>query len=104
MKQQDHIMIPGVSNGPGRHGFGAPGQPDGPPGMSEMTPEQQAKDQAFLATNPTPEQYAAFMSTLLGRPIDVAAIADRLKASEKGWQYSGGYREAGARGSDRAGK
>jgi hypothetical protein len=88
-KQQDHIVIPGVTT-PGSDGTGPSGGGDGPPGLSQMTPEQQAKDKAFLATNPTPEQYAAFTSTLLGRPMDVAAIADRLKAFKAGGRYGGG--------------
>jgi hypothetical protein len=63
---------------------------DNPPGASDLTPEQQAKDKAFLATNPSPEQYVSFMSSLLNRPMDVPAIAARLKAAKAGGTYGGG--------------
>lgn len=61
-----------------------------PPGVSDFTPEQQAKDKAFIATNPTPEQYTAFLNTLLpGRAVTPASAKARLDAMSKGASYSG---------------
>jgi hypothetical protein len=72
---------------------GTPGGGASPPGVSEMTPQQQAKDKEFLATNPTPDQYASFLGGLLNRPIDVPAVAARLKAAKGGASYSGAVDE-----------
>lgn len=59
------------------------------PGVSQLTPDQQAKDKAFLATKPTPEQYTAFLGTLTGAPVDPAAAKARLDAAMAGGTYSG---------------
>jgi hypothetical protein len=53
-----------------------------------LTPEQAAKDQAFLATKPNAQQYSAFLETLIGRPVDPALTEARLKASNAGGIYT----------------
>ncbi len=57
----------------------------------QLTPEQQSREKAFVSTNPTPEQYSAFMYALQGgqggTPPDQSA---RLKA----WQAGGVYNPA----------
>jgi hypothetical protein len=69
---------------------GASGPPPAnAPGVSDLTLDQQAKDKAFLATNPTPEQYTSFLSSLLNTPIEARAAAARLDAANKGGSYSG---------------
>lgn len=82
---------PPPAPGAGPSGGGGSGGDAGPlpPGASDLTPEQQAKDQAFLKTNPTPDQYAAFLGTLTGGPVDAGAAAKRLKAAQAGGIYSG---------------
>jgi hypothetical protein len=55
----------------------------------QLTPEQQQQERAFLATNPSPEQYAAFLSALQGGgAIDPTAVANRLKALQSGAAYN----------------
>lgn len=58
---------------------------------SELTPEQQKRDQDFLATNPTPEQYARFVNELQGGTGqgDVEGAKARLDAYHSGALYSG---------------
>lgn len=71
------------------------GSTDPAPGVSQMTPEQAARDKAFLATNPTPEQYHSFLEGLLNRPIEAASAAARIKATKEGGLYSGAVDEKG---------
>jgi hypothetical protein len=56
----------------------------------ELTPEQQARDQQFIASNPTPEQYAAFLEGMLGKKVDHALAAERLKLTLAGGAYNPG--------------
>lgn len=95
-----------LADGPKAAGSGS----EPPPGVGELTPEQQERDKAFLATNPTPEQYAAFLATLIGGPVDSSAAKKRLEAAKSGqYRYSGAtvdpayqerVRQAAAKGDD----
>jgi hypothetical protein len=76
-------------NPPASPGSGNGGGGDAPPGVSSLTPDQQKRDQEFLATNPTPEQYTSFLAGLLNKPVEAPAAAARLKAAKAGGTYSG---------------
>jgi hypothetical protein len=73
---------------------GAPPSPggggDGPPGTSSLSPDQQSREQQFRATNPTAEQYAAFLSGILNKQVTTESAAARLKAAASGAAYNPG--------------
>jgi hypothetical protein len=89
VRQQYHIgAAPGASPPSG----GGSGPPDDGP---KLSPDQQAREKAFLATNPTKEQYASFLAVLQGGgDIDVDAAGKRLEALKAGAAYNPNIDEA----------
>lgn len=84
---QPAAALPGATQPPSGGGGTTPGGGGGLP--SQLSPEQQAADRAMLAANPTPQQYAAFLSHLLNTQVDPKAAALRLSAAQAGGTYSG---------------
>jgi hypothetical protein len=75
----------------GPMGFDGGGGGNTPPGLKELTPDQQSQEKAFLATKPTPDAYAAFLAKLQGQPngsVDLKMAADRLNALNHGATYN----------------
>lgn len=94
-KLQDHIDIPGIDNAApppsGPSGPSGGGGGNTPPGLKELTPDQQSQEKAFLATKPAPDAYAAFLAKLQGQPngsVDLKMAADRLNALNHGATYN----------------
>jgi hypothetical protein len=83
-----------INGGPppsGPSGFGGGGGGNTPPGIKELSPDQQSQEKAFLATKPTAEAYAAFLGKLQrpdGPPVDLDKAKARLDALNKGANYN----------------
>lgn len=82
---------------PAPNGTNPPNRPNSPPSgggiPSQLSAGQQALDQKFLATNPSPQQYAAFLETLIHTPVDEKAAEARLRAAQAGGTYSGDVKQ-----------
>jgi hypothetical protein len=68
------------------------------PGQTKLTPEQAAADRNFTETNPnaTPEQYAGFLTNLLGmanKKVTPEAAAARLKGRREGRSFNAGVED-----------
>lgn len=86
-KQQDHIVIPGVTSA-GNGGSGGSGGGDTPPGMTDLSDDQKRAYTAFIASHngkPDPGSLKVFLEGLTGKSVTNADQIAAAIASGKGF-------------------